>query len=389
MVRIALSGVLAGALALALALSAHAVEPDTAAVAPAFEVDPAWPKPLPNGWLIGQASGVAVDAQDHVWVLQRPRTLTDDEKAASLDPPRTKCCRPAPPVLEFAQDGTLLRSWGGAGAGYDWPENEHGIQVDPKGFVWIAGNGPNDGQLLKFTADGRFVLQIGKPGPQTNSNDLTRLGRPANVDFDGQAGEVYVADGYFNHRIIVFDMETGAYKRHWGAYGKPPTDEALPPYDPAAAPARQFSNPVHCVKIARDGLVYVCDRANDRIQVFRKDGSFVKEFFVETATRANGSVWEVALWPDADQTYLINADGANNEVRTLLRETGRIVGAFGRSGRMAGEFHWVHNLAVDSHGTVFTTEVDTGKRAQKFLLRGDMVLRKRTPATDGGETAPR
>ena len=380
----------AGMLACCFSAGARAAEsgPAAAGDVPRFQVDPAWPKTLPNDWIMGQASGVAVDAQDHVWVVQRPRTLTDDEKAASLDPPRTKCCRPAPPVLEFDQSGALLRSWGGPGAGYDWPENEHGIQIDPKGFVWLAGNGPNDGQLLKFTADGRFVMQIGKSGPQTNSGDTARLGRPANMDFDADANEVYVADGYFNHRIIVFDMETGAYKRHWGAYGKPPTDEKTPPYDPSAAPSAQFSNPVHCVKIARDGLVYVCDRTNDRIQVFRKDGSFVKEFFVETATRANGSVWEVALWPDADQTYLLNADGANNEIRTLLRETGRTVGAFGRNGRMAGDFHWVHNLAIDSRGNVFTTEVDTGKRAQKFLLRGDMVLRKRSAGSDDGG-APR
>ncbi|GJE45654.1 hypothetical protein [Methylobacterium soli] len=344
-----------------------------------FEVDPAWPKRLPNDWIMGQAAGVAVDAQDRVWVVQRPRTLTDDEKAASLDPPRTKCCKPAPPVLVFDQAGTLVSSWGGPGAGYDWPQNEHGIHIDPAGFVWLAGNGETDGQILKFTQDGRFVLQIGKPGPQTNSLDITRLGKPAAMQVDPETNELYVADGYFNHRVIVFDAETGAYKRMWGAYGRPPTDAALPPYDPAAAPAQQFRNPVHCIQIARDGLVYVCDRANDRVQVFRKDGTFVKEFFVEKNTRANGSVWELALWPDAGETYLLNADGANNEVRTLRRDTGEVVGAFGRNGRMAGEFHWVHNLAVDSRGNVFTTEVDTGKRAQKFLFRGDMVLRKRAP----------
>jgi len=358
---------------LALAGPAPAVE------APRFQVDPAWPKPLPNDWIMGQASGVAVDAQDHVWVIQRPRTLTDDEKAASLDPPRTKCCRPAPPVLEFDQDGTLLQSWGGPGSGYDWPTNEHGIQIDGQGFVWIAGNGDQDGQLLKFTPEGKFVLQIGKSGPQTDSRDTSRLGKPANVDFDMAANEVYVADGYYNHRIIVFDRDTGAFKRMWGAYGKPPTDEKLGAYDPAATPRQQFANPVHCVRIARDGLVYVCDRTNDRIQVFHKDGSFVKEFLIETNTRANGSVWELALWPDADETYLLNADGANNEVRTLSRDTGAVVGAFGRNGRMAGQFHWVHNLAVDSKGNVFTTEVDTGKRAQKFLALGNFVLRKRTP----------
>ncbi|KAB1068534.1 NHL repeat-containing protein [Methylobacterium planeticum] len=362
---------LAALAALVLAGSAMAEEPLR------FEVDPTWPKRLPNDWILGQAAGVAVDAQDRVWVIQRPRTLTDDEKAASLDPPRTKCCKPAPPVLVFDQAGALVASWGGPGAGYDWPQNEHGIHIDHKGFVWLAGNGDADGQVLKFTPEGRFVLQIGKPGAQTNSLDTARLGKPAAMQVDPETNELYVADGYFNHRVIVFDAETGAFRRMWGAYGRPPTDDALPPYDPAAAPAQQFRNPVHCIQIARDGLVYVCDRANDRVQVFRKDGTFVKEFFVEKNTRANGSVWELALWPDAGETYLLNADGANNEVRTLRRDTGEVVGAFGRNGRMAGEFHWVHNLAVDSRGNVFTTEVDTGKRAQKFLFRGDMVLRKR------------
>lgn len=346
---------------------------------PAFRIDPAWPKPLPNNWIMGQAAGVAVDAQDHVWVIQRPRTLTDDEKAASLNPPRTRCCVPAPPVLVFDQDGSLIKSWGGPGQGYDWPQNEHGIHIDHKGFVWLAGNGEQDGQILKFTQDGRFVMQIGKSGPQTDSRDTTRLGRPANMQVDPETNELYVADGYYNHRVIVFDAETGAFKRMWGAYGAPPTDEALGPYDPAAPLPRQFRNPVHCIQVARDGLVYVCDRTNDRVQVFRRDGTFVKEFTVEPQTRANGSVWELALWPDEAQSYLMNADGANNEVRTLRREDGAVLGRFGRNGRMAGDFHWVHNLAIDSRGNVFTTEVDTGKRAQKFLLQGNMVLRKRTP----------
>ena len=336
-----------------------------AADAPRFEVNPSWPKTLPNNWIMGQAAGVAVDAQDHVWVIQRPRSLTDDEKAASLNPPRTKCCVPAPPVMEFDTDGKLIRAWGGPGQGYDWPENEHGINIDPKGFVWIGGNGPNDGHVLKFTQDGKFVLQIGKKGPQTNSLDTARLGRPADTEVDPAANEVYVADGYLNHRIVVFDADTGAFKRMWGAYGKPPTDEKLT-YNPDAPPAQQFGSPVHCVRLARDGLVYVCDRQNDRIQVFRKDGTYVKEFIVAKETLANGSVWDLRLSIDPTQTFLFNADGANNEVRTLVRDTGEVVGAFGRNGRQAGEFHWVHNLAIDSKGSLYTTEVDTGKRAQKF-----------------------
>lgn len=349
-----------------------------AADAPKFQVDPQWPKPLPNNWIMGQAAGVAVDAEDHIWVVQRPRTLTDDEKAASLNPPRTKCCVPAPPVMEFDQDGNLIKAWGGKGEGFDWPANEHGIYIDSKGFVWLAGNGDTDGMILKFTRDGKFVMQIGKSGPQTDSKDTTRLGRPANMTVDAATNELYVADGYYNHRVIVFDSETGAFKRMWGAYGKAPTDEKLPAYDPTAAPSQQFGNPVHCVRIAQDGLVYVCDRQNDRIQVFRKDGTFVKEMFVEKNTLANGSVWDLEIWPDANETFLINADGANNEVRTLVRDTGEIVGRFGRNGRMAGDFHWVHNLALDSKGNIYTTEVDNGKRAQKFLLTGNMVLKKRT-----------
>lgn len=346
---------------------------------PRYTVDASWPKTLPNDWIMGQAAGVSVDENDHIWVVQRPLTLTDDEKAATFTPPRTKCCKPAPPVLEFDQEGKLLRSWGGPGQGYDWPQNEHGIYIDGKGFVWLAANGANDGQVLKFTKDGKFVLQIGKPGPQTNSSDTTRLGRPANMAVDVQANEVYIADGYYNHRVIVFDSETGAFKRMWGAYGKPPTDEKLPPHDPAAPPPQQFNNPVHCVKLSHDGLVYVCDRANDRIQVFKKDGTFVREFIVENNTLSNGSTWDLDLFPDAGETYLLNADGANNEVRILERASGKIMGAFGRNGRNAGEFHWVHNLAVDSKGNIFTTEVDTGKRAQKFLLQGNFVLRKRSP----------
>jgi hypothetical protein len=275
--------------------------------------------------------------------------------------------------MEFDGEGNLVQAWGGSGEGYDWPQNEHGISIDASGFVWIGGNGDNDGQYLKFTRAGKFVLQIGKSGQQTNSNDLTRLGRPADAEVDPETNEVYIADGYFNHRVIVFDANTGAYKRHWGAYGKKPTDEKLPPYSPAAAPSPQFGNPVHCVKIAKDGLVYICDRANDRIQVFRKDGTFVKEFIIEKNTLRAGSVWDLDFWIDPKQTYLLNADGMNNEVRTLRRETGEIVGAFGRNGRNAGEFHWVHNLAVDSKGNIFTTEVDTGKRAQKFRYVGPAV----------------
>jgi DNA-binding beta-propeller fold protein YncE len=340
---------------------------------PTFAVDASWPKPLPNNWILGQVGGITVDWQGHVWVIHRPRSLTDDEKGATLTPPRSRCCVSAPPVLEFDADGNLLRSWGGPGEGYEWVGREHGIEVDEKGFVWIGGNADNDNAILKFTLDGKFVMQIGKIAPSKGSNDTTQLGKPAETAIDKEANEIYVADGYGNHRIIVFDATTGAYKRHWGAYGKPPSDDKQPPYDPKAPAPQQFANPVHCVKIANDGMVYVCDRMNNRIQVFKKDGTFVKEWFFEKNTLGNGAVWDIAIWPDPKQTYLLSADGENNEVRVLKREDGSVVGGFGRSGRNAGQFHWIHAMAVDPKGNVYTAEVDTGKRIQKFRLTSDAL----------------
>jgi DNA-binding beta-propeller fold protein YncE len=353
-------------------LSSH---PAIAADVPTFTVDASWPKPLPNNWIIGQVGGITVDWQGHIWVIQRPRSLTDDEKGATLNPPRSKCCVPAPPVLEFDTDGNLLRAWGGPGEGYEWVGREHGIEVDERGFVWIGGNADNDNAILKFTLDGKFVAQIGKIAPRTDSNDITQLGKPAETAIDKAADEIYVADGYGNRRVIVFDATTLAYKRHWGAYGHRPDDGKQAAYDPKAPASQQFGNPVHCVKIADDGLVYVCDRTQNRIQVFKKDGSFVKEWFYEKGTLGNGAVWDLAIWPDAKQTYLLNADGENNEIRIIKREDGSVVGSFGRNGRNAGQFHWVHAMAVDKAGNVYTGEVDNAKRIQKFRLINADALR--------------
>ena len=326
---------------------------------PVFDVDPFWPRPLPNSGLMGQASGVAVDRRDHVWVVQRPKSLTEDERGATLKPPRSLCCAPAPPVMEFDKSGALVQAWGGPGAGHPWPENEHGIYVDDRDHVWLAGNGPKDGMILKFARDGKFLMKIGEPGVVGDDRDTRHLNRPSNVAVDGPARELFVADGYGNHRVIVFDADTGAYKRHWGANGRPPGDPGVKP----------FETPVHCIRISRDGHVYVCDRRNNRIQVFRKDGAFVREFVVAPETRGGGSTWDVDLSADRGQTHLYTADGENNQVWMLLRDSGRVVGAFGRSGRSAGHFHWVHNMAVDSAGNIYTTEVDSGKRAQKFTLK--------------------
>jgi DNA-binding beta-propeller fold protein YncE len=326
-----------------LSAAAMAAEP------PRMQVDPAWPKLLPHDWVLGEVAGVAVDAADNVWIIQRPGHV-----------------HPAPPVIEFDPAGSVLRGWGGSGKGYDWFQSEHGITIDSKGFVWVGGNGTADGQVLKFTQQGSFVLQIGHPAKGAASNDVTRLGRPAGVAVDEAAHEVYIADGYGNRRIIVFDSETGAYKRHWGAYGERPSDAAQH-YDPSAKLPRQFGRPVHCVKLAKDGLVYVCDRQNDRIQVFHKDGRFVAEYRIAPGTTGLGSVWDLGLWPDTGQTLLFNNDGTNEQVRILRRADGTILGGFGRPGRVPGAFHWVHSLAIDSRGNVFTTEVDGGNRVQRFV----------------------
>jgi DNA-binding beta-propeller fold protein YncE len=356
---------LVAAATLVAPLYAVAEDAKSAAV-PQFQVDALWPKPLPNNWILGQVAGITVDRFDHIWIVQRPNSLTKRERAAEQNPPPSRCCRAAPPVLVFDQSGNLLRSWGGPGAGYEWPETEHGIFIDANDFVWLAGSGNPDGQLLKFTMDGKFVMQIGKSGKGNDSNSTERLGSPADIAVDTVAKEVFAADGYANRRIVVFDSETGAYKRHWGAYGKRPSDEKTPPYDPAKPVSQQFGNPVHCVRIDKDGMVYVCDRTNDRLQIFRKDGTFVSEHFYERNTRATGSVYEIVFSPDKEQKYIYMIDGANGEVRIVDHATKEVLGQFGRIGRQAGQFIALHNVAVDHGGNLYTAEVNTGQRIQKF-----------------------
>ena len=332
---------------------------------PQFMVDPFWPKPLPDNWMIGQVSGVHVDSNDHIWIVQRPNSLSERDIAATFDPPLSKCCFPAPPVLEFDLSGNVLRAWGGPGEGYDWPRSEHGIHL-ANGYVWLAGNGQGDSQILKFTMDGEFVMQIGEPDQNEGSNDTQNLGRPADLFVDVEAGEVYVADGYGNRRIVVFDTETGEYKRHWGAYGNRPHDDPLPAYDPAATPSDQFGNPVHCVHVSRDGLVYACDRTNDRMQIFQKDGTFVSEAFFEPETLMNGSVYDLVLSRDPAQSLIFMVDGMNSELRIIDRASNVTLGRVGRPGRSAGQFYAVHDMTMDSQGNLYTTEVQTGQRVQKF-----------------------
>ena len=407
--------------------------------APSFQVDPLWPKPLPNHWLLGSVTGVAVDARDHIWIVHRGYdSMTARTEIGAATNPKTseECCVPAPPVLEFDTAGNLVSHWGGPGEKYDWPVSPGGIAVDSKGSVWItaagppdipgsgnanAGRGraggtgaagaaasaagaatggqgraggaaegggtiavtpatgqpasaaggaaggqgrgggggrgnappkPQDAQVLKFSRTGDFLLQIGKAGTTGDNASTTALNRPAGVDVDPAGGEVYVADGFVNQRVVVFDAATGAYKRHWVGDG----ESAL--------------KTVSCAKVAKDGTVYVCDRGNNRVQAFDKNGKFLKQGVVSPETKGTGSVWDIALSRDPQQRYLYVADGHDQKIFILRRDTLETVGSFGDGGRYPGTFYSVGSVAVDSRGNIYTGENLEGKRVQKFMPKG-------------------
>ncbi|MBI4519354.1 MAG: hypothetical protein HY701_00835 [Gemmatimonadetes bacterium] len=343
---------------------------------PRFEPDPLWSEALPNKWVTGQVSGVAVDSRDHLWVLQRPATIPDGEKAAALTPPQAECCIPAPSVLEFGPDGKFLQAWGGPGEGYEWPTSEHGIFVDHDDNVWISGNAREDNQVLKFTRAGRFLMQIGRSGQNKGSHDTENLGGPAGLFVYPTTNELFVADGYFNRRVIVFDADTGSYKRHWGAYGNPPDDaHQFPPRAELVQgpPPLQFNNPVHGIVVSNDGRVYVADRTNNRLQVFELDGTFITETPVAKHTlQAEGTVHHFALSPDSAQRFLYVVDGSNKVVRILDRQTLEMVSSVGgHAGHNAREFFHIHSIAVDSQGNLFLGEVNNGQRYYRYRIVRD------------------
>jgi DNA-binding beta-propeller fold protein YncE len=355
--------------------------------APRFEVDPLWPKPLPNHWILGSTIGVWVDTDDHVWIIHRSTaTLGNNEK--TLETKQGECCAGAPPVLEFDQEGNLLRHWGGPGQGYEWPDSNHGIFIDYKGNVWVGGNGGPDSHILKFTKDGKFLLQVGKKGARRKegagagnqegqvagfvggSNDQVSFGRVAKIFVDAKENEAYIADGYLNKRVAVIDADSGKMKRFWGAYGNKPDDTPMPPYNPANPPAQQFYNPVHCADMSVDRLIYVCDRVGDRLQVFTPEGKFVKEQWYEKNTLNAGSVWDIAFSKDPQQRFIFMADGVNEKVKIVDRQTLQELTTFGDGGRYPGQFYGVHSIAIDSKGNLYTTETYEGKRLQRFLYKG-------------------
>ena len=358
------------AIAATIAASVVAATAQTLQV-PIFEYDPTFPKPLPENWAIGAIGGIAVDRQDHVYVAQRPSSLRGNERftGAADTPPKAECCVPAPPILEFDQSGALIRSWGGPGRGYDWPQIEHGLFVDHKDQVWIAGNGENDAHLLKFTRDGKFLQQFGMPGARGGSADTRNLGQPANLTVDPASNEVYIADGYRNRRVIVLDADTFAFKRLWGAYGNTPDDTPLGAYNPDAPPAQQFRLP-HNIAISRDGYVYVADRTNNRIQVFRKDGTYVTEVFVAKRTLLLGAASGFALSTDPQQRFLYMIDGANHHVWILERQTLKIIARFGQQGLWGGFLNVPHAIAVDGRGNIYVGENFDARRFQRFLFKG-------------------
>jgi DNA-binding beta-propeller fold protein YncE len=363
----------AGALALstgAFLLQHPAIAEMAMVEIPMFEVDAFWPKPIPNEGLLGMTIGASIDADDNVWITHRSSaTLHNNEKGAELNPPIAACCRGAAPVLAFNQAGDLVHSWGGPGEGYEWPQSMHGIFVDHKGAVWLGGNGAKDSQILKFTKDGKFLLQSGHQGKSEGSNDPVNFGRVAQIYIDPRSNEGFVADGYKNRRLAVIDPDTGKIKRFWGAYGHKPDDSPHGPYNPGVA-GDQFRSPVHCVALSNDNLLYVCDRQSDRVQIFRPDGTFLKEYFFARSTLGAGSTWEIAFSKDPQQRFIYLTDGQNERVRILERETMTELASFGRGGRQPGEFYGVHSIAVDSKGNIYTTETYEGKRVQKFVYKG-------------------
>ena len=340
--------------------------------APIFEVDPLWPKPLPNSWVQGMTIGLAVDFQDNVWIVHRNNMLAVNEIPADGDSPITQgeCCFAAPPVLAFNQAGDLIQHWGGPGEGYEWPQSNHGLAFDHKDNIWIGGNGADDAHVLKFTKDGQFLMQLGRSGGHAGSNDRENFGRVAKIFVDAEANEAYIADGYGNRRVAVVDADSGEFKRYWGAYGNRPDDSPLPRYNPNDPPAQQFRSPVHCAELSNDRLLYVCDRAGDRIQVFHPDGTFVKEGFIEKETLGGGSAWDIAFSSDPDQRYIYLADGVNSKVHIIDRESLEVLTSFGDGGRHPGQWYGVHSIATDSQGNIYTTETYEGKRLQKFVYKG-------------------
>ncbi len=327
---------------------------------PTFVVDPSWPT-LPNDWVLGQVSSVTVDSRDHVWVLHRPRTVPVEQQASA-----------APPVLEFDAAGMVLQAWGGEGAGYEWPANEHGIHVDHQGHVWVGGNGgqpESDDMLLKFTNEGELLLQVGGRGQSGGNTDTDNVQRPAEAFVHPDTNEVFVADGYGNRRVLVLDADTGAFKRMWGAFGNEPLDEPPETGEDGDQGPLHFGT-VHGIEVSNDGLVYVADRNNGRIQVFATDGTYRMQGFIDRDADSALTAAGLAFSPDPEQQFLYVADQGNSHIHVVDRMTLDVLDSFGGNGEQPGDFQALHHIASDSNGNLYTAEAQRGQRVQKFLFTG-------------------
>jgi hypothetical protein len=389
-------------------LAAVAAWSASAPAAPVYKVDPFWPKPLPNKWIIQGVPTMVTDKDDHVWVLNRPRDINPDESGAAAKPPRTDCCIAAPAVLEFDTAGNLIKGWGGPGYTPGWAapgvarpgaQAEHNIVVDREGNVWISGSSPGDG-IQKFTGEGKFLWDFGHRGksgqraPENNQNTDMLPNGMFFFDLDEDAQEIYIVE---NKRVLIYGFD-GNFKRGWGGHGIPLSEidnNPTPPYDTAGDPPdqKQFAPALHCVHFSTDGLVYICERGSNRVQVFTKQGKFVSSFFVHPSTPSRGpecggpgslmfgmcgTIYNLTFSHDPQQKYVLLADGTNDKIWIHDRMSGALVSSIGDNGRMAGQFHWIDALAMDSRGNIYTGEVDTGKRVQKFILtNGDGKARPR------------
>jgi len=389
-----------GMVAVGLIASNQATLAQSAEQVPQFKYDPEWPKPLPNGWTVGVIGAIHVTkADDHVWVAQRPNSVVAGAELAALNG-LGECCAPAPPVIEWDNAGNLIKAWGlihqikkgttDGGvytAGVDvpvgkqvsgpypegtWPMSEHAIFVDHKKNVWIT-NQFAPSQLTKFTNDGKLIKLFTEGKEASSSTDTKNFAGPTDVYVDAQTNEAYISDGYRNRRIIVIDADTGAFKRMWGAYGKPPKD---PQQKGMIGTQKDDFAIAHCVAVANDGQVYVCDRANNRIQVFKKDGTYIKEAYVGVAgpeTKPStqfGTAWSAEFSPDKEQRFLYLADGNNKKIWILNRGDLKVIGSVGRGGRQGGQFQTIHVVDTDSKGNLYAGETISGNRIQRFNYTG-------------------
>jgi DNA-binding beta-propeller fold protein YncE len=359
---------------------------------PAYRVDPFWPKPLPNQWSMQQIVDIYIDKNDHIWIINRQTDARPDETGAATNH-HIECCVPGPEIIEFDQAGNVLKAWDGKGTP-GWPGRLQTLGVDRNLNIYVSGTTPGD-TIAKYDSDGHFLSDFGHRGPKVPADQVKQNNQQTDIfppgigafDFDEDAHEIYISDGFLNKRILVYDMDTGMFKRGWGGHGIPLSEidnDPTPDYDISGPPPdqKQFAPALHCAHPSKDGFVYVCERGSDRIQVFTKAGKFVTSYWIHPSTQSRGphcggiwsttdppcgSIYNMALSTDPQQRYIFVADGTNNTVWILNRKDGALVGSFGGNGRYAGMLHWIDAIAVDSKGNVYTGEVEDGKRIQKFV----------------------